>query len=391
MLEGNGTSAIDPAESADVITLWTGTCNATTFLRADGSCQTIAGNTDASTLTTGTLADARLSSNVALENVANVFTAAQSITGGTAYALPTLLLDNSQPIQIWNESDQAADGKRWARLTNGGCVFEQLVNDANSSTTTWLSACRSGMTSSTVNVVGTNVQANGANILTTASTLNGSNVGTGTVADARLSANVALKNVADQTFSVVGNNSLSVANSSTGQSFISLATNGTTKSYLCTSTLANNCITGSAANDTSLRGSQKVRISADDGVSSAVQISNAQIDLNATAVNANGSRINTVANTGKVASARSNNIGAIQSGSINITSISQTTTGTYSVNLTAAGFSSVPTCIVSSSQNSTVGAATSISGPAYLTQVITAVPSTGIPQNDNFSIICNGQ
>lgn len=39
ILTGNGTSAFDAALAADVIGLWSGTCNSTTFLRADGSCQ----------------------------------------------------------------------------------------------------------------------------------------------------------------------------------------------------------------------------------------------------------------------------------------------------------------------------------------------------------------
>lgn len=43
LAKGNGTSAFTAAASADVIGLWTGTCNAGTFLRADGSCQSVAG------------------------------------------------------------------------------------------------------------------------------------------------------------------------------------------------------------------------------------------------------------------------------------------------------------------------------------------------------------
>ncbi len=36
--KGNGTSAFTAATSSDVIGLWTGTCNSSTYLRADGSC-----------------------------------------------------------------------------------------------------------------------------------------------------------------------------------------------------------------------------------------------------------------------------------------------------------------------------------------------------------------
>lgn len=43
LLVGNGTSAIGAAASADVISLWSGTCDSTTFLRADGACTPAAG------------------------------------------------------------------------------------------------------------------------------------------------------------------------------------------------------------------------------------------------------------------------------------------------------------------------------------------------------------
>jgi len=38
LLKGNGTSAFTAATSADVIGLWTGTCNSGSFLRGDGAC-----------------------------------------------------------------------------------------------------------------------------------------------------------------------------------------------------------------------------------------------------------------------------------------------------------------------------------------------------------------
>lgn len=41
-LKGNGTSAFSAAASADIIGLWTGTCNAGSVLAGDGTCQTIA-------------------------------------------------------------------------------------------------------------------------------------------------------------------------------------------------------------------------------------------------------------------------------------------------------------------------------------------------------------
>jgi hypothetical protein len=43
VMKGNATSAVSAAASSDVIALWSGTCNSTTFLRADGSCQPASG------------------------------------------------------------------------------------------------------------------------------------------------------------------------------------------------------------------------------------------------------------------------------------------------------------------------------------------------------------
>lgn len=55
LLKGNGTSAFTAATSADVISLWTGTCNSTTFLRADGACIAAgAGSGTVTSLTGGT-------------------------------------------------------------------------------------------------------------------------------------------------------------------------------------------------------------------------------------------------------------------------------------------------------------------------------------------------
>lgn len=45
LLTGNGTSPFSAATSANVISLWTGTCNASSFLRGDGACAAAGGGT----------------------------------------------------------------------------------------------------------------------------------------------------------------------------------------------------------------------------------------------------------------------------------------------------------------------------------------------------------
>jgi hypothetical protein len=121
-------------------------------------------------ITSGTVADARLSANVPLLNQANVFTAVvQQITG------------NNPDLRLW-DSSQPVDGRLFRILSSGGLIYFQAVNDA-------ISAQQGAVTISR------------AGILTAAglgaTPLSGSQVTAGTVADARLSANVALKNAAN--------------------------------------------------------------------------------------------------------------------------------------------------------------------------------------------------
>jgi hypothetical protein len=336
LLEGNGTSAIDAAEVADVITLWTGTCNATTFLRGDGSCQSVPGTNDASSLTTGTLVDARLSANVPLLNAANTFTAGQTIANTTG------------PVFLMSDTDATANARRYRVRVNSGSFTIQGENDAGTATSTPLTISQAvAGTIDTIAVVSTALTHNGNAVLNSTSSLNGSNIGSGTVPDARLSSTVANYNDATPNFSVVGNQSFTVENSSTGQSFMQIRTNGVQRAYLCSSTTSGDCVSDSTANDTVFGGPQRVRITTNGGTSSQVIVTPAQIDLNATTVNANSSRINTVANTGKVAFGKVNASAGTLSNSLNVTGISKLSTGLFTIDVTAAGFTSQPACTVS--------------------------------------------
>lgn len=55
IVKGNGTSAFSAALAADIYGLWSGTCNSSTFLRGDGSCQATAGSGTVTVESSGTV------------------------------------------------------------------------------------------------------------------------------------------------------------------------------------------------------------------------------------------------------------------------------------------------------------------------------------------------
>lgn len=73
----------------------------------------------ASILSSGTLPDARLSANVALENVGNVFTAPQTLQAVTA------------PVLTLSETSQPADARRFRLMNYGQTLLLQALNDAD--------------------------------------------------------------------------------------------------------------------------------------------------------------------------------------------------------------------------------------------------------------------
>lgn len=386
VLKGNGTSAFTAATSADVISLWTGTCNSTTFLRADGSCQTVAGTTDASTLTSGTLADARLSANVPLKNAVSIFTNNSSNTGA-------LQISTATPVYGWVETDAAADEKRWRAYAESGIWNLCTLTDAEVAGACAIAIDRTGTAIADINLTGTAVRANGNAILTTTSGLNGTNVTSGTVADARLSANVAVKNVANQSFSVVGNNGFVLENSSTGFGVVSIKTNGQQRIDMCTATSAAICSASDAANDSSIRFLQKLHLADNNGGNSVAIFDTAQIDLNATVVNANSSRINTVANSGKTAFAFIDGFaGTVTAArSLNVSAVSRTSAGIYVITLNA-GFTQSPVCTVTTTGGpnfTQIGASSSTSLNLANSRYD---PPSGTVFNDDsfFNLICHG-
>jgi hypothetical protein len=89
------------------------------------------GGTDAITslsgavITSGTINDARLSSNIPLKDASNVFTATQLV--------PSLLVKHANnPRVAWRDDSQGVDAKTFEARNNAGVLYISAVNDAQS-------------------------------------------------------------------------------------------------------------------------------------------------------------------------------------------------------------------------------------------------------------------
>lgn len=72
------------------------------------------------------------------------------LTAGSNYQLTGDLWITSEQPNIWlTETDQAADTKVWRFVASGGIFYAQVLNDAISAATTWLTVSRSTYTAAT--------------------------------------------------------------------------------------------------------------------------------------------------------------------------------------------------------------------------------------------------
>lgn len=83
--------------------------------------------------------DAALSTNVPLLNAANTFTA-------TGTALPAVAISAAIPVFQLNETDAAADNRRWLFYANSEQLIFSIRNDANTAESAWLTLDRTGTT-----------------------------------------------------------------------------------------------------------------------------------------------------------------------------------------------------------------------------------------------------
>jgi hypothetical protein len=120
--KASGTSAFTAATGADISATFSGTCNSTTFLRADGTC---VANTGASTSAT------------------NTWTAQNTFSLSGVSPSSAISLASNIPAIQWNETDAAADGKLWDFVVNSGFIVGRISNDAGSTSSNWIAASRS--------------------------------------------------------------------------------------------------------------------------------------------------------------------------------------------------------------------------------------------------------
>lgn len=220
---GNGTSAFTAAASSNVIALWTGTCSSSTFLKGDGSCGAPAGSgtvtsigltgpggvfgvsgspvTTSGSITlsvTGTSGGIPYFSGSGTLSSSGALTASALMLGGGAGVAPTVLgsLGTTSTVLHGN----AAGAPTFGAVANGDLANSAItINGASTSlggsrTLTLASSDFSGQGTTSTLLHGNASGAPSFGAVALASDVSG------TLADARLSANVALLNGA-QNFS----------------------------------------------------------------------------------------------------------------------------------------------------------------------------------------------
>jgi hypothetical protein len=110
-------------------------------------------NINASNITSGTLADARLSSNVPLKNVTNTFTANQIIDNGATTSLHLNSTTNSEVR--FNATGQPANNRLWILLNVGSSLQLRAYDDTVSSSNVAINFHRTGITPGQINTYGT--------------------------------------------------------------------------------------------------------------------------------------------------------------------------------------------------------------------------------------------
>lgn len=131
-LKGNGTAAIGVAASTDIRGLWSGTCDATTFLRGDGSCQVPSGTATTGTFTPTCTAVSNVSSTTCSLSqyirVGNTVTFALALSADPAGTGSTIV-EVSLPIASAFTTNLQASGTCTTPNSNFGVLVSDATDD----------------------------------------------------------------------------------------------------------------------------------------------------------------------------------------------------------------------------------------------------------------------
>ena len=125
------------------------------------------------------------SSGVPLLSSTNTFSNSNIFTGGGAVALGAtgVGIFGANPVTMWEQASAGTDAKIWDCTAATVNVFScRAPNDAYNSANPWVTVTRSGFTISTVNFPNGTLESQGNPVLTASSSINASNISSGTLA-----------------------------------------------------------------------------------------------------------------------------------------------------------------------------------------------------------------
>lgn len=163
ILKGNAaTSVTTAAASTDVTGLWSGTCNSTTFLRGDGSCQAVATSTGANPTASAGL--------TAVNGAASTFLRSDGAPAISQAIVPAWSGLHTFQANINLDATGAVTNERIWQVQNTAGIWSLVTRtDANGAGNPAIQITRSGTTVTGVTLTGTAVSANASPILTLAS------------------------------------------------------------------------------------------------------------------------------------------------------------------------------------------------------------------------------
>lgn len=285
------------------------------------------------------------------QSIVPTWTGSHTFSNGNSYSAPTIKLSNAFPILTWNQVGAAANNGIWTLGASSEQMIFQIVNDAFNTTATWLAVDRTGTTVDTIAFASTALTWNGSAMVN----LGSSPTWTGA-----------------HTFS----NTAATLFSSSGGSIAINDTGGASNQKYAKLTHVANAFQIQGCTDGGGSCTNAITIGHTGATIDSVALAG-------TSITAGGSRLNTVANSGKTAYGRVN--GTAVTNSLNVGAATNGSTGNYTLDLTAAGFSESPVCTATAETAAFVSLTTTSTSAAINTKD-TAAANVNVA----FKIACSG-